>query len=374
MSLQHRVLHARQIFPGNSAQDPPSGNGADSELSPSSASNSGVSSPSAPAPSTTPSAQPPAPSELSTRPEPSVPTTPSPVPPSITSSSATSSSSSSSSATSSSTSSTQSSSLTSSSARTTSSTTSSTSSAPRSTSSSTSTTLVPTVPQTSSFNTIRRTSSTAAAAATISASETPVSQSGGINTGAVAGGIAGGLVALAFLGFIVAFFLRRRNKRRREEKFNAMQFRKSAMVMYDDEFAPMPRPPEMIQNRMNVVPSTGSIVGAGMAGAGAYKFQNAQDIEEQYHSNTPRAVEYGYAAQPAGDNQHQPLQPRQQHTFGQAYEPSSSAGGVYDSEHHGVYDPTYTSQHAYSGQHAYSSAAPNRNSVATVADDAYGGI
>lgn len=196
------------------------------------------------------------------------------------------------------------------------------------------------------------------------------------------GGIAGGLLALAVLGFIVAYLLRRKNRRRREERFNAAQFRKSAMIVNDEEFIPVPRPSEMIQNRMNVVPSTGSIVGAGMAGAGAYKFQNqdAQNLEEPYHDNTPMTAEHGYSAQPVGSAayQHQSLQPKQQYTFGQAYEPS--VGDVYGSEHHGsdyhsadMYDPAMFTNYPKQ-QVSQSSEAPNRHSVATVADDAYGGI
>ncbi|THU85482.1 hypothetical protein K435DRAFT_387269 [Dendrothele bispora CBS 962.96] len=417
-TLEHRMFRARQAIP--SSDDPGTGNGQASPSSPA-ASQATSSAPSPPASSPTiasTSTQP-----TSTSPKPQEPSSSSSVAPqtSPTPSTAAAPTTSSTAALLASASSSASSSATSSSSSTLSTVSSTTSSTPSTTSTgplstSTSTAFVTgAIAQTSSFNSVKHVS-TSATGSTISASSTAAAATGAINTGAIVGGIAGGLAALAAVIFIVMFFLRRRSRRAREERFNAAQFRKSAMIVDDEEFAPVPRPPEMISNRMNIVPSTGSIVGAGMAGTGAYKYQNEEQVFNPYHDETPRAVELGSTgpvAQSGAAQAHQPLQPRQQYTFGQSYQQSSTSaagvgagvgvaaaaavGGAYamheyhDAEPNGVYssqpqvtdvyDPeVYGNYHAYlpdannEGVQAQGLTAGNRTSVATVADDAYGGI
>ncbi|KAJ3821823.1 hypothetical protein F5880DRAFT_1508260, partial [Lentinula raphanica] len=154
--------------------------------------------------------------------------------------------------------------------------------------------------------------------------------SGAINTGAVVGGIAGGLAAVSIIRFLVALFLRRYNRRKRAARFEAAQFRRSAMVL-DDDPGFMPRPPEMVQNRENnYISSITSTTGPGMAGAGAYRFQQEhQDVNQGHGTSFDTEHEYyrDQVAQqyyddtppvPAVPMQRAPLQPRQQYTFGQA--------------------------------------------------------
>ncbi|KAF8909581.1 hypothetical protein CPB85DRAFT_1435608 [Mucidula mucida] len=217
---------------------------------------------------------------------------------------------------------------------------------------------------TSSFRSVTRTSASFGEGSTVSASNTPT-VSGAINTGAVVGGIAGGLVALAALGFIICFFMRRRSRRRRADEFSASQFRRSAMIMPDDHFASnspaSPIVPQMYERGHTVAPSVTSMTGPGVAGQGAVYYnqsqaQNPQDFRNQYS-------DHPYATSPPPRNQAQPLQERPQYTFGQPdnnYQPnvmSDDGHGNYES--HGAYSSEPQMQMAYnaedySGYHAYS--------------------
>ncbi|KAF9027333.1 hypothetical protein BDZ89DRAFT_1160862 [Hymenopellis radicata] len=206
-----------------------------------------------------------------------------------------------------------------------------------------------------------RTSATFAEGSTVSASDTPT-VSGAVNTGAVVGGIAGGLIALAALGFIVCFFM-------------------------------------MYERGHTVAPSVTSMTGPGVAGQGAVYYnqpqaQGPQDFRNQYS-------DHPYATSPPPRNQPlpQPLQERPQYTFGQApdnnYHPNvMSDDGHGNYEGHGAYSSEpqmqmaynaedYSGYHAYSpdmapgyagGQAGYAGAHARTKSSNTVADDAYGGI
>jgi hypothetical protein len=248
-------------------------------------------------------------------------------------------------------------------------------------------TFVPTVAalQTSSFAAVSavHSSSTASDAE----STTSAKPSGAINTGAVVGGIAGGLAGLAFLGFLVAFILRRINKKRRVRKFEAAQFRRSAMTFNDEELA-VPRPPEMVQNRANnYTDSVTSTTSPGIAGAGAFRFQPEHDPgdsyenEHEYYSDQSGQHYYdenpAVAAAPAVAMQR--LQPRQQYTFGQSVAGAENVNSFvvdnYGDEAHAVgqsyeytaYSPPQT-QHL-AGAHSLG-AHPNSINES----DAYGGI
>ncbi|KAJ3891610.1 hypothetical protein GG344DRAFT_47022, partial [Lentinula edodes] len=275
-----------------------------------------------------------------------------------------------------------------------------------STVSSTSQSSIPASTSTSVISHITTSSSASAASSTSSAKV-----SGAINTGAVVGGIAGSLAAVAIVGFLMAFFLRRYNGKKRAARFEASQFRRSAMVL--DEPAFTPRPPEMVQNRENnYISSVTSSTSPGMAGAGAYRFQqDHQDANQGQGHGTSFDTEHEYYRDQAGQQyydeappvpavpmQRAPLQPRQQYTFGQvsvgqpAVAENANPFGVddYDGEHvaygsqpaAGYYDNSqvYGNYAAYSPpQTAHTAGAHpsgQQASRASIIDesDAYGGI
>ncbi|KIK57047.1 hypothetical protein GYMLUDRAFT_772062 [Collybiopsis luxurians FD-317 M1] len=118
--------------------------------------------------------------------------------------------------------------------------------------------------------------------------------------------------------------MRRINRRKRAKKFEAAQFRRSAMML-DDDPLPMPRPPEMIQNRgNNYTDSVTSTTSPGMAGAGAFRLQqdnghdNSLEPEHEYYRDNVTQQYYDQSSASAVPMQRAPLQPRQQYTFGQA--------------------------------------------------------
>ncbi|KAF9454461.1 hypothetical protein P691DRAFT_754692 [Macrolepiota fuliginosa MF-IS2] len=132
--------------------------------------------------------------------------------------------------------------------------------------------------------TASRTFSSAAAA---SASTTAASSDSGVGTGAVVGGVGAGIVAVAALGFAVAFFLRRTRKRGMDEGagFDARDFRRSAVMLQDPPthqdtinrgYNPPPSP-SMIEHQQTPVsaPASGwgyaeSYYGNNPTGHGAY--------------------------------------------------------------------------------------------------------
>ncbi|KAL0953969.1 hypothetical protein HGRIS_005129 [Hohenbuehelia grisea] len=101
-------------------------------------------------------------------------------------------------------------------------------------------------------------SSTPVRSSTIRASasanpSTSAAPSSGLNTGAMVGGIAGGLAAVALLSFAVVFLMRRKNKKTDERGFHASSFRRSAILLDDPkpgEPGYRPRPPSMIEQHI----------------------------------------------------------------------------------------------------------------------------
>ncbi|KAJ4474918.1 hypothetical protein J3R30DRAFT_624425 [Lentinula aciculospora] len=264
--------------------------------------------------------------------------------------------------------------------------------------------------QASSFASVSHVSATSSVSAASSTSSAKVT--GAINTGAVVGGIAGGLAGVAILGFLLAFFLRRYNRKKRAARFEASQFRSSAMVL-DDEPRYRPRPPEMVQNRENnYINSVTSTTGPGMAGAGAYRFQEEhQDVNQSRGHGASFDTEHEYYRDQAGQQyydeappvpavpmQRAPLQARQQYTFGQAPAGSAQASGnanpfvvdnydgeyaAYGSQPHdgGHYDSqAYGNYAAYSPQQTnhVAGAHPSGQQVSRTSiideSDVYGGI
>jgi len=194
---------------------------------------------------------------------------------------------------------------------------------------------------------IQNTPMTTAPDATISPSDSAVAATGNLNVGAVVGGVAGGVAGIALFFFICMYIIRRR--RESNDRFDPVSFRKSA-VMVDDPFNA--RPPTMIERKLNshnVAPSISSFQGPNMAGAGAYSVEEQQYAQQYMHQQS--------TLQPFV---HQPIQPRQQFTFGQVYEqqayaqPGSETGhGV---EYNGPYSSEPQAQYIYAAEaYAYPS-------------------
>jgi len=144
------------------------------------------------------------------------------------------------------------------------------------------------------------------------------------------------------------FFIRRR--RSRADRFDPVSFRKSA-VMVDDKADPFnPRPPTMIERKLNshnVAPSISSMTGAGMAGAGAYSNHGHGDEQQQQYTD-----EYAQQQYPVV---HQPIQPRQQYTYGQTYEQNNTyehhaSETGHDAEYNGAYSADPQQQDVYAAE------------------------
>ncbi|PBK99870.1 hypothetical protein ARMGADRAFT_1008354 [Armillaria gallica] len=249
--------------------------------------------------------------------------------------------------------------------------------------------------QTSSYRTITRIGTSQLPGSTVSA-EASGSSSSSLNTKALAGGIAGGLIGLAILGFGIAFVLRRKRNRRRADEFEASQFRRSAVVLDEDTLAPH-RPvttaPQMYERGHSIAPSITSTTSPGMAGQGAYyAAQSGADQYEPYATHPYASAPYATTTTPpAVQDPPQPthvLQPRPQYTFGQV--PQSSGQNIMSDDGHENMQGAYSSeptpqasynQEAYGNYHAYSpDSGAYGNSAGAHArtgmndDDAYGGI
>ncbi|KAF5361775.1 hypothetical protein D9756_002169 [Leucocoprinus leucothites] len=123
------------------------------------------------------------------------------------------------------------------------------------TTSSTSSTIVP------DTITLQTTASRSISSAVSSASSAPDSSSSGVSTGAIVGGVGAGIVAVAAIGFAVAFFIRRVRKRELDDStgFDARDFRRSAVMLTDPPthevtvnrgYNPPPPPPMMQQHQV----------------------------------------------------------------------------------------------------------------------------
>ncbi|KIM44381.1 hypothetical protein M413DRAFT_24892 [Hebeloma cylindrosporum] len=113
--------------------------------------------------------------------------------------------------------------------------------------------VITTLPTTTAVVTVSvsRTSSSTTTSASATATSEP---STGMSTGAVVGGIGAGIVAIAAIGFAIAFFIRRSRKR---GNFDTHDFRRSAVLLddpptHDDTVSRgfNPRPPTMIERHL----------------------------------------------------------------------------------------------------------------------------
>lgn len=247
--------------------------------------------------------------------------------------------------------------------------------------------------QTSSYRTVTRVGTSELPGSTVSAGSSG-STSSSLNTKALAGGIAGGLIGLAILGFGIAFVLRRRGNRRRADEFEASQFRRSAMVLDEDTLAPqrsVATTPQMYERGHSVAPSITSTTSPGMAGQGAYYAGQGGVDQYDSYADHPYATGPYTAAPPAVQAPPQPthvLQPRPRYTFGEV--PTTSGQQVTSDDGHentqGAYSPEPTPQasynpEAYGDYHAYSPEGSSYGNTAgahmrtrTNDNDAYGGI
>ncbi|ESK87463.1 hypothetical protein Moror_11611 [Moniliophthora roreri MCA 2997] len=203
---------------------------------------------------------------------------------------------------------------------------------------------------------------------------------GAMSVGAVAGTISGVLVGIALLGAAIVFYMRRRRSRRATHHFDAASFRRSAMIV-DDERT---KTPELFQFRPGHQSVSSSINGPGMAGHGAYAYRQAQEQRQPYqpYHQPKNSIEYytdAFAQQfhdeqqmqqlqavgPSGavPAQRQPIQPRQQHTFGQTSNATEARNITSDDGHDdpaGAYSSRPVPQAAYNIE-AYANYAYSPN-------------
>lgn len=85
-----------------------------------------------------------------------------------------------------------------------------------------------------------------------------------MSTGAVVGGIAAALLGIAGIIFAILYFIRRLKRRRDDDAFDSGVFRRQSrmlpddpQVLSDDRSPFAPRPPTMIERRMNSTPVSG---------------------------------------------------------------------------------------------------------------------
>ncbi|KAF9465529.1 hypothetical protein BDZ94DRAFT_1306889 [Collybia nuda] len=234
-----------------------------------------------------------------------------------------------------------------------------------------------------------------------SPTSTDLAASGGVKVGTVVGSVVGVLGALAVIGIIVAFFLRRwRRRRGGDEDFDPTQFVRSP-TMLESEFRDSPtgtpyrastfdpNPPSMAQRGHTNMASISS--GAGMAGHGAYATASAIHQRPQYTYGN-NEYDAGHARDDEGsDIAHGAYssEPKPQNT----YNPEAYGSYAYTTEgNHAVQQQAY---HPYQAQHqqhypeyrntgpapALVAGAPavpagrtSRQSVAINDEDVYGGI
>jgi hypothetical protein len=119
-----------------------------------------------------------------------------------------------------------------------------------------------------------------------------------------------------------------------------VSFRKSAVMVNDNADPFNPRPPTMIERKLNshnVAPSISSMNGANMAGAGAYS-NHGHGADEQQQYEEQQYAQQQYPVAPV-----QPIQPRQQYTYGQSYEQQTYEHQGSDTGHEAEYNGAYSS-------------------------------
>ncbi|KAL0060367.1 hypothetical protein AAF712_012873 [Marasmius tenuissimus] len=289
-------------------------------------------------------------------------------------------------------------------------------------------------------NNLLTTTNAGGAAPTTTESSAPAT-SGGIKGGAIAGGVLGGIVGIAIIAALIAMIIRRKRSRDSTDQFDAAQFRRSAMIMEDPPSAShsptqLSPPPRLgvFPGRDQVVSVASTATGPGMAGQGAYAFQaqangggggvgDYNDYNQYMHYlDGPNAA---YQDEPAGKNSaeyytdsfsqqiqptgqpglasRQPIQQRQQYTFGETFgnvvsddghsDPGDAYGSHMQMQAQGSYNPEayshyYNNAGAGAIGQAYSPAQdPNvrprpgasgsggdNRTPSMMGEDAYGGI
>jgi len=99
-------------------------------------------------------------------------------------------------------------------------------------------------------------------------------------------------------------------------------------------------------NSHNVAPSITSMSGAGMAGAGAYSSHGHGSDEAHQQQYDEEYAQQQYAAT------HQPIQARQQYTYGQSYDQGYDQQQGSDHGHEAEYNGAYSSDPQQQGIYA----------------------
>jgi hypothetical protein len=215
-----------------------------------------------------------------------------------------------------------------------------------------------------------------------------------MSTGAIVGSVGGGIVGVAILIFIITFIIRR--VRRNKDEFDAVDFRRSAVMMDEDtdsgagagmagagyNASRNPRPPTMIERKMN-----------NTAGVGATNYGGGYAAGYGATGNTsPYTAQGGYSDYPSSPAPGAAYQYQDNNAYGYSAQHPAQQGGAYGQQYdHQAYGNTGYNEYDY-GRHETHTPAPaaapaqrvpmhnteanaaNRMSTATVADDAYGGI
>ncbi|KAF9233853.1 hypothetical protein BU15DRAFT_79711 [Melanogaster broomeanus] len=138
---------------------------------------------------------------------------------------------------------------------------------------------------------------TYASTATLSPSATPSSApTSSANTIAIVGGVAGGVAALAVVGFLIMWCMRRQRNRDIDD-FDPDAFKRQSAMLIDEPVQYNPRPPTMIE-RHNASPALAAQVGYG--GQNFYGNYGGHDQPASYatgeimqHTGSPPPQPYG---------------------------------------------------------------------------------
>ncbi|KAK2464035.1 hypothetical protein APHAL10511_003979 [Amanita phalloides] len=171
-------------------------------------------------------------------------------------------------------------------------------------------------PITSPAATVISSGSLSTSSVTITSSSATATQANANNdSGPIAGGVIGGIFAIAGLGMLISFVLRRWRRRQIDKAvFGTTDFRKSAMALDDDASSETPsspqqqrnnpRPPTMIERRVAGTPAPAQqrMHAGGPPGGYGQPFYPPQSMQMGYYPQQPDRP-YTPHLQPAAYNQ-----------------------------------------------------------------------
>ncbi|KAG6811303.1 hypothetical protein H0H92_008060 [Tricholoma furcatifolium] len=204
-------------------------------------------------------------------------------------------------------------------------------------------------------NTADQASSTYVAYSSVSATpSTTAVPTGGLSTGAIVGSVAGAILGIAAICFLIAFFLRRwRRNRIIEEDFNQENLARAPDMAETGTSNPF-EPPQPAFRGHSIAPSFSS--GPNMAGQGAY----AYNTDVNYADAAYAAGAGAYGAQDSQEHVHQPYydNPTDDAING-AYSAEPKPQAAYNAEAYGSYVYSTDGSHAVTAPsqqyHPYSS-------------------